>query len=168
MRQGSGSIIADLYIWSSPPGYGGNPTLRRLSGPATDPPAGDVQLAEQSEQPRILVVDDQPEAAQAMCELVGAAGFACHVAGSDRAAYLAFSRPSGVLALIVDVNLGTGTTGYDVARYARRVNPSMPVIYVSGEADQASFRAFGVPGSLFLHKPFRLADLEAALADVMA
>jgi hypothetical protein len=39
---------------------------------------------------------------------------------------------------------------------------------VSGEVDQSSFRAFGVPDSRFLHKPFRLADLEAALADVMA
>jgi DNA-binding response OmpR family regulator len=137
-------------------------------GHAKGPSPGDVQLTEQSEQPRILVVDDQPEAAQAMCELVDAAGFACHVAGSDRAAYLAFSRPSGVLALIVDVNLGTGTTGYDVARYARQINPAMPIIYVSGEVDHTSFRAFGVPGSLFLHKPFRLADLEAALAEVMA
>lgn len=125
-------------------------------------------MIDRPDQPRVLVVDDHPEAAQAVCEMVLAAGYACHTAGSDRAAYLAFSRPPQVLALIVDVNLGTGTTGYDVARYARQLNSALPVIYISGEVDQKSFRAFGVPDSRFLHKPFHQADLEAALAAASA
>jgi CheY-like chemotaxis protein len=125
-------------------------------------------LKVKSERASVLVVDDEPVAAQAICDMVTAAGFPCQTAGSDRAAYLAISRMPGVLTLIVDVNLGIGTTGYDVARYARQLNGAVPVIYVSGEVDQSSFRAFGVPDSRFLQKPFFLADLQAALGDALA
>jgi predicted esterase len=32
--------------------------------------------------------------------------------------------------MIVDVTLGTGTTGFDVARFARQLDPHLAVIYV--------------------------------------
>jgi FixJ family two-component response regulator len=62
-------------------------------------------------------------------------------------------------AVILDVNLGSGTTGFDVARFARQVVPDLPVIYVSGDADRVSFETFGVPGSEFLEKPFAPEDM---------
>jgi DNA-binding response OmpR family regulator len=61
--------------------------------------------------------------------------------------------------MIVDVNLGAGTTGYDVARFARRITAALPVIFVSGQSSPDSFAANSVPGSLFLSKPFTAAEL---------
>jgi DNA-binding response OmpR family regulator len=61
--------------------------------------------------------------------------------------------------MVVDVNLGAGTTGYDVARFARRIDPELAVIFVSGQTSRASFEANGVPGSLFLEKPFTVQDV---------
>lgn len=61
--------------------------------------------------------------------------------------------------MVVDVNLRSGTTGCDVARFARQIDRALPVIYVSGQTSEASFRANGVAGSLFLPKPFTPAEL---------
>jgi DNA-binding response OmpR family regulator len=49
--------------------------------------------------------------------------------------------------------------GYDVARFAREIDPQLPVIYLSGHTSQASFEINGVKGSLFLPKPFRPNEL---------
>jgi DNA-binding response OmpR family regulator len=59
----------------------------------------------------------------------------------------------------VDVNLGRGTTGFDVARFARQVIPDLSVIYITGEASAGSFMAFGVPESDYIQKPFAPGEL---------
>jgi DNA-binding response OmpR family regulator len=61
--------------------------------------------------------------------------------------------------MIVDVNLGSGMTGYDVARYARTIDAALPGIYVSGQTSQVSFQIPGVAGSLFIAKPFEPVEL---------
>jgi CheY-like chemotaxis protein len=55
-----------------------------------------------------------------------------------------------------------------VARFARQVIPELPVLYVTGEASQESFEAFGVPESDFVAKPFTADDLLAKLQNRMA
>jgi DNA-binding NtrC family response regulator len=77
----------------------------------------------------------------------------------DEPAYEALRDAPGFVCMIVDVNLGLGTTGYDVARYARRLVPDLPVIYISGQSSPASVHANGVPGGIFLAKPFTADDL---------
>jgi len=73
---------------------------------------------------------------------------------NDAAAYHALdSEADAFAALIVDINLGRGTTGFDVARYARRLNPSLPVIYVTGGLPR-SVAVYGVPGGALVPKPF--------------
>lgn len=53
------------------------------------------------------------------------------------------------------IPVGPEATGFDVARFARRVIPDLFVIYMSGATTNASLDAFGVPGGEFLQKPFR-------------
>ena len=87
-------------------------------------------------------------------------GFEVTCALGDDAAYRALGRsPSDYRAFIIDIDLGEGTTGFDVARYARRLAPHTPVIFMSGEGDGASVGRFGVPGSIFLRKPFTPEEL---------
>lgn len=55
--------------------------------------------------------------------------------------------------LLTNVNLGdAAVTGFDLARRARDLNPTVRVVYMSGDAG-ARFEKEKVPGSVFLEKP---------------
>lgn len=83
---------------------------------------------------------------------------------SDDAAYRTLAESRAFDVVLVDVNLGRGTTGYDVARRARAIHPDMPVIYISGQIDQKSVDNHGVAGSVYLRKPFTSEQLLEAVA----
>lgn len=108
---------------------------------------------------RILVVDDDERVCELVGEILEEGGYEVQCIHNDRGAYAALSGVLAYSALVVDVNLGPGVTGFDVARFARQMRPTLPVLYLSGEATEASFRAFGVPGSTFVAKPFAAEDL---------
>jgi CheY-like chemotaxis protein len=103
----------------------------------------------------ILIVEDDPGVADVMIGLLqDDLGFDCHWAKSDIDAQDTVARGPAPAALVLDVNLGPGTTGFDVARFVRQRHPDVPVIYTTGAVPEASFKAFGVPHSFFLPKPF--------------
>ncbi|WP_421934344.1 hypothetical protein [Phenylobacterium sp.] len=56
-------------------------------------------------------------------------------------------------ALIVDIDVGGGTMGFGVARYARRLNGAISVIFLSS-AHHDSVEKFGVSGAAHVAKPF--------------
>ncbi len=111
----------------------------------------------------VLVVEDDHAVGALMCEALVDGGFLVECVGNDHDAYARISSLPTLGALVLDVNLGAGTTGYDVARFARQVIPDIAVIYVSGEVPASSFKAFGAPESTFVQKPFTPADLVAAV-----
>ena len=113
--------------------------------------------------PKVLVVDDDPAICAVIAHILSDAGVATVCAQSDRQAYLALDSDGPFKALVADLNLGHGTTGFDVARAARAKLPSLRVLYITGEASDASFRTFGVEGSRFLFKPFSASELLGAL-----
>lgn len=113
--------------------------------------------------PQILVVDDDGEICELMREGLGDRGYDAVCVAADHEAYSALGGADDFAALIVDVHLGAGTTGYDVARFARRARPGIPVLYISGKSPLASFETFGVTGSMFLAKPFAPGALAAHL-----
>lgn len=108
---------------------------------------------------RVLVVEDEDAVCDLLSDILHEAGFDTVCVNSDRQAYAALSHAARYSALIVDINLGPGTTGFDVARYARHMSENLPVIYVTGQSAFSSFKAFGVPGSAFVPKPFETDDL---------
>lgn len=103
---------------------------------------------------RVLIVDDDPGVCAIIAEILGEEGIEVACAQNDSAAYAMIPTLPNFRALVVDVDLGQGTTGFDVARFARKVIPDLPVIYISGAASNAHLEAFGVPESQFLQKPF--------------
>lgn len=115
---------------------------------------------------RVLLVDDEAS----VCDLIGDV-FDAFARGrieltcvnSDTAAYRAFVEKPPFDSILVDINLGRGTTGYDVARQARSIQPGVTVIYMSGEIDERSVATYGVSGSTFLPKPFTSEQLLAAM-----
>lgn len=112
---------------------------------------------------RVLVVEDDQAIGELIGDLLTALGFQAVYVRTDRQAYDVLPTLPTFSAILVDVNLGTGTTGFDVARFARQVIPEIAVIYVSGQASPTSFKAFGVPDSAFVAKPFTADELLQAV-----
>ena len=113
---------------------------------------------------RVLVVEDDPAICRLITEIVEEqTPLSVVCAQSDRQAYATIPSLPRFKAIILDINLGRGTTGFDVARFARPVIPAAAVIYVTGEATDQTFRAMGVPDSGFLEKPFTPDELIDAL-----
>lgn len=117
--------------------------------------------------PRILVAEDEPQVCDLLSDLIEDDGFEPRCVQTDRDAYAAIREERSFACMVVDVNLGRGTTGYDVARFARRIDPQLPIIYVSGETSEISYEVNGVPGSLFIAKPFTPDELLARLRKVV-
>lgn len=118
-------------------------------------------------QRRVLVVEDEHEVCALLTEFLEDDGFrACCVQTAEQA-YTALRRGEEFACMIVDVNLGAGHTGYDVARFARTIDPQLPVIFVSGQTSPDSFRAHAVPGGLLVPKPFTAAELMAELVKLV-
>jgi CheY-like chemotaxis protein len=112
---------------------------------------------------RVLVVDDSPEICTVISDMLEGAPVRAECVHSDRDAHAALRTAPPFRGLILDVNLGKGTTGFDVARLARRLIPQIAVIFISGEASSDSWKACGVEDSSYLRKPFSQEDLLSAL-----
>ena len=62
-------------------------------------------------------------------------------------------------ALLTDIRL-PGANGWEVARACRERFPDLPVLYVTGYAEQMQ----PVPGGIIISKPYRMAQIIAVLA----
>ena len=113
----------------------------------------------------VLVLDDDPAVCRLIGDMIEDIGLGTVCIYGDTEAYSALNASPAFKAVILDVNLGKGTTGFDIARFARQVIPEINVIYVSGDWSETSFRAFGVPHSHFLTKPLDHGDLLSALGE---
>lgn len=104
---------------------------------------------------RILLVEDEVLVGTIIGEWLSDNGANVAWARTDAEAYdILQSAIDEIDLLITDINLRFGTTGFDVARFARRLNPHIAVIYLSGDVPEpASTPDWGVEGALFLAKP---------------
>ncbi|MER8857572.1 response regulator [Mesorhizobium sp. M0757] len=55
--------------------------------------------------------------------------------------------PERIGALVTDIRLSLGLSGWDVARHIRSVNPNLPVIYMSADG-AVDWPSLGVPNSI--------------------
>lgn len=114
----------------------------------------------------VLLVEDEADIRDLLESAFVEQGLPVRSAGADHAAYAILEKEARSFSLLVtDINLGEGTTGFDVAREARRLNPDIKVIYISGEVDQPG--AFGVDGGEMVCKPFTPAELVDHALDVI-
>jgi CheY-like chemotaxis protein len=118
--------------------------------------------------PVILAVDDEPVILELIRTALGEGGFRVKAAPSaeNAIALLENNRAREYAALVTDVNLGKPLSGWDVARRGRELNPSLPVIYMTGDSSH-EWEAQGVPGSVLLDKPFAPAQIVVAVATLL-
>lgn len=71
-----------------------------------------------------------------------------------------------IVGLVTDVRLGAGASGWDVARHARELKPSLPVVYMTAESGE-DWAAQGVPKSVLVQKPYAPAQLLTAISTLL-
>lgn len=117
--------------------------------------------------PTILYVEDEPQIQELAISALEEAGFVVAAASSGQEAIAAIDEEGADFkALITDVDLGVGPSGWDVAKHVREIYPTMPIVYVSGGSSN-DWPSMGVPGSVILVKPHALAQLVVAVSNTM-
>jgi DNA-binding response OmpR family regulator len=115
----------------------------------------------------IFVVEDEPLIRELLTQDLEEAGFSVAlIASGDEAIKRLGDKTSNYRALITDINLGDDVTGWDVARHARRINPDLPVIYMTGNSAN-EWAVNGVPNSIMIGKPFVGAQVVSAIAQLL-
>ena len=116
--------------------------------------------------PIVLLVEDDPAVRKLVELALAERGLQVRAVADDRAAQRVIEREAAQIAvLIADVHLGASATGYDVAQRARRLNPRIEVVYITGRSLDVD--RFGVHGGVLMPKPFdidNLGDVVEALA----
>jgi len=116
----------------------------------------------------VLAVDDDALVLDLLQSALEDGGFQVITAlgGDDAMAALEMNRARDICALVTDVNLGRGKSGWEVGQRARELNPGLPVVYISGDSAH-DWTARGVPRSVLVQKPFASAQIVTAVAGLI-
>ena len=115
----------------------------------------------------VCVVDDDPSVQRALRRLLRLAGYRVLVCGSADEFLTLSDVPDGTC-LVVDVRM-PGMTGIELQAALTRSGRDLPVIMISGHADEGMMhRAMAAGAVAFLSKPFEEQALLGALARAQA
>ena len=118
--------------------------------------------------PNILVIEDDVQLQTTIEAALEEEGLEPAIAATgEEAVTLLKSDSSDYRALVVDIRLLGRIDGWEVARAARRVDPNVPVVYITG-AEVDRWEAQGVPRSVLLRKPFASAELVTVIQRLLA
>src|SRR5208282_4707861 len=117
---------------------------------------------------KILIVDDDQESRDLLCEVLEANGYAPHAVADGLAAREVLSRDLDYRIIIADLHMPQ-ESGIELLRKLRQQNSKHEVILMSSfmsGAEKKAARALGVHA--LLDKPFQLTDLLQTVADLAA
>src|SRR5438874_11110823 len=119
-----------------------------------------------TEQPTIIIVDDDPEVRDALSSLIRSVGLQPKALGSVPE-FLNEGRPNGPTCLVLDVRL-PGRSGLDFQRELSAANIHVPIIFMTGHGDIPMTVQAMKGGALeFLTKPFRDQELLDAVQQAL-
>jgi CheY-like chemotaxis protein len=116
-----------------------------------------------SDQLRILVVEDEALVREILEDTLVEAGFEVVLAFSGSDALTRLESGERFIAVISDIRLGAGASGWDVARRAREIVHDVPIVYMSGDSG-GDWSSQGVPGSVLIGKPFTGSQVVTAVS----
>jgi CheY-like chemotaxis protein len=105
----------------------------------------------------VLLVEDEPAVQDVAVEMLRENNFSVLIADDGPHALRLLATDPSIDLLLTDVVM-PDLNGFQLAHRARALRPSLPIIYISGYADEARLAAEAVHGPV-LRKPFRTADL---------
>jgi two-component system, OmpR family, response regulator len=120
----------------------------------------------QPPEPRVLVVDDEPNIADVVSMALRFQGFAVETAGTGAGALAAVSefRPD---LIVLDVML-PDMEGFDVAQRLGAQRARVPIIYLTArDATEDKIRGLTLGGDDYVTKPFSLEELVARVRSIL-
>jgi PAS domain S-box-containing protein len=168
VKQSNGHV--SLY---SEPGLG---TTVRLYVPAVPEAAGAAPIAmpplPEEKAPHgatILVTEDDPFVRGYAVVTLKSLGYQVITAADGREALAHLADGAKPDVLFTDIVMPGGMNGWDLARHAQKMQPSLKVLFTSGYAlDTLVERGRLEPGTVILNKPYRKADLARRLRETLA
>jgi signal transduction histidine kinase len=131
-----------------------------LSSVRAEAHAPETLTSKPGQSEKLLVVDDDPDVRAIVVPVLSDLGYFVEEASSSESAVERLES-FGPDLLIIDFAM-PGATGAEVAAAARKTNPNLRILFISGYADSAALeRAVG--SAKLLRKPFRPAELAAAV-----
>ena len=116
---------------------------------------------------RVLVVEDEGPIRSFIEDALSDGGFeACSVHSGEVALSTFLDGRERCRALLTDVNLGDGFSGWELARQIREDAPGFPVVHMTG-ASAADWKSQGVADSVLIEKPFVPAQLVTAVSQLL-
>ncbi len=112
--------------------------------------------------PRVLLVDDDPSVLELTGELLAMSGYAVVPELSGHGAVARLVAGEAFDALVTDHSMPE-MTGEELIQRARLIAPGLRCLLVTGHGDSIDV----VGGIMVLRKPFRIAHLAAALAELL-
>ena len=116
---------------------------------------------------QFLVAEDDTVLQMDLEDTLRTAGFDPLIAANGAQAMVALETEGANLrVLVTSIRIGDGPDGWEVARRAREIKPSIPVVYVSGSHPD-EWAVNGVPNSLLVEKPFAAAQVVVAVSALL-
>ena len=173
-HQGRGTGLGLSSIYGFALQSGGDAHIRSTLGIGTDvtlllpaadgetslaPSAAPEDSARLAGHEHVLVVEDMPSVSMLIAETLIEAGYRCSQAGDVETAQALLEADPSIDLLLTDVGLPR-LSGRQLAEWARRSRPALPVVLMTGYAEKASSREGFVDERMELVlKPFEGADL---------
>ena len=124
-------------------------------------------MSDPATQPCVLLVEDEALLLDDLKSALEEGGFRVLAASNGTEALALLEREIvSIGALVTDVNLGEGPTGWDLAHVARERNAELAVVYASG-GHESDWAVNGVPRSVFIAKPFATAQIVVAVSTLL-
>ncbi len=115
----------------------------------------------------LLLVDDDALILHVLEDALTDAGYGVITAMDGAGAIAELDRPENdVAGLITDIRMGEGANGWDVARHARELVPTFPVVYMTADSG-GDWAVQGVPNSTLIQKPFATAQIITAISNML-
>jgi len=120
-----------------------------------------------SEEPTVIVIDDDPDIRGSLVSLVRSVGLQIKALASV-SEFLRHGRPAGPCCLILDVRL-PDRSGLELQRELAEANVSLPIIFITGYGDiPMTVQAMKGGAIEFLAKPFREQEILEAIQQGLA
>jgi CheY-like chemotaxis protein len=161
VKQSHGDVTLKSEI-----GKGTTVTLRlpRAEVNAASISPADVTTLPAGSSEKLLIVDDDADVRQLLTPFLSDLGYKVSEAtsGEDALSVLADVKPD---IMIIDFAM-EGLNGAETALAARQRYPGIPILFMSGFADADALRS-AVKTAPLIHKPFRPAELAAAVRSIL-
>ncbi|TPG42576.1 response regulator [Sphingomonas koreensis] len=115
----------------------------------------------------LFLVEDEILIQQMLEDALTDAGFKVVIAGNGAEAITELGDDATrFCAVVTDIRLGAGPSGWDVGQRTRELVHDMPIVYMSGDSGH-EWASKGVPNSIMVGKPFAPAQIVTAVATLM-